>query len=371
MSTETRQGKRKSRLAFGSVVKVKNRDKRLLSYGVRWTQDNKRHFRSGFPTKELADAFRAAKQVESCTAKITGQPLATPTTMSRLVEAYVAWTKGAGGLAPATSKNAAKAMAPVVAKFGDRVVDEIRPREWIALADEVGAELKPTTWNLYRGYWSVVLRWGMKRGMCAIDHVGVGDSPAVARREGPARTPPFLSREALSQLYGAMPVGKYRAATILLGELGLRLREATEMDWGEIAPDWSTFTLPDARAKGGKGRALLIPPRAQVALREQASARPGGSPPAAGRVFDFHTTQFSCEFRKGADGAGMTTLTPHGLRHSFASNLAALGAPPAAIQQVLGHAQLATTMIYMRHAPLDAAKQAMALYAKSAPAEEE
>jgi site-specific recombinase XerD len=54
--------------------------------------------------------------------------------------------------------------------------------------------------------------------------------------------------------------------------------------------------------------------------------------------------------RRKADKAGIDrAIRPHGLRHAFASELAAEGQPLTVIRDALGHSSLATTDVYLRH----------------------
>jgi site-specific recombinase XerD len=55
--------------------------------------------------------------------------------------------------------------------------------------------------------------------------------------------------------------------------------------------------------------------------------------------------------RRASRRAGLRSIGPHALRHTFCSHLAMRGAPPRAIQELAGHRSLNTTLRYMHLSP--------------------
>lgn len=134
---------------------------------------------------------------------------------------------------------------------------------------------------------------------------------------------------------------------------GCRISEMLPVTWGEI--DFSRGTLI-VTGKGSKDRLVILgkPTLAALkALRATAMAHAGVRADATARIF--LTDSFSpmtrgfaeCRMKRYLVEAGLPTdITPHKLRHSFATHLLDAGADLRSVQEMLGHASLSTTQIY-------------------------
>ena len=133
---------------------------------------------------------------------------------------------------------------------------------------------------------------------------------------------------------------------------GCRIGEATGLDWERVDLERGTARVI---GKGSKER-LVILGRPTVtalrALREADAALPADAA-AADAVFrtDRGARMYAREMERRMKAylaeAGLSAgLTPHKLRHSFATHLLDAGADLRSVQEMLGHASLSTTQIY-------------------------
>lgn len=185
---------------------------------------------------------------------------------------------------------------------------------------------------------------------------GVRADEPTARLEAPrqARTlPRFLSEaevEALLAAAAGLPDGRgltASAAFELLYSTGLRVSELLGLTRAAVA---AQAPLLPVRGKGGKERLVPVSAAARRAVQALVAAAPASRYVFAGRDPRRPLTRqgFDLIVRDTALAAGIDPgrVSPHVLRHSFASHMLARGADLRSLQILLGHADIATTQIY-------------------------
>ena len=189
----------------------------------------------------------------------------------------------------------------------------------------------------------------------------LGQNPAdlVASPKRASKLPKVLSSEQMAAVLDRIPARtplevRDRAMFELAYSCGLRCEEITGLDTGSI--DFEAEQLR-VRGKGGKERLLPVGEPAQRALRRYLeTARPTLAEERGetalllsknGRRLSSSDVRRRLQrwVREAAIGAG---VSPHSLRHSFATHLLEGGADLRSIQELLGHASISTTQIYTR-----------------------
>ena len=161
----------------------------------------------------------------------------------------------------------------------------------------------------------------------------------------PKTLPKFLSKEAIlrSVEYINYPDASWfelrdKALILFLYACGLRISEALNVKKSDIEEGWVKVTM----AKGEKQRVVPIAEVALRAINEYLAKRPCGSEyifvnkncNKLSRISAFHITK------------KYLNVSPHTLRHSFATSLVLGGADLRIVQELLGHSSLNTTQIY-------------------------
>lgn len=149
------------------------------------------------------------------------------------------------------------------------------------------------------------------------------------------------------------PVVRYRDAAMLetIYSCGLRISEVCGLRAADI--DWSE-QLVRVRGKGRKERLVPIGEPALRAIEtywQRLPQPPSGNAPVFlaenRRRSPVNVCAFTRKFKRYLALAGLDpNLTPHKLRHSFATHLLDAGADLRSVQELLGHAHLTTTQVY-------------------------
>src|SRR5580698_2158036 len=165
----------------------------------------------------------------------------------------------------------------------------------------------------------------------------------------PRKAPVVLSQEEVSRLLQAAPGLKYKAALSAAYGAGLRVSEVTHLKVSDI--DSERMMLRVEQGKGQRDRDVMLSPQLLQLLREWWKAArpqvwlfPGQNP-----INPVTARQLNRAVTAAKDLAGISKrVSPHTLRHSFATHLLEQGVDIRVIQVLLGHAKLETTALYTR-----------------------
>lgn len=185
------------------------------------------------------------------------------------------------------------------------------------------------------------------------------DRPDLARKlirlRYPRKLPVVLSSDEVARLLAATTCLKHRAALSVAYGSGLRVAEVASLKVGDI--DSKRMLIVVERGKGGRGRNALLSADLLGLLRawwqegrQHGVMRPGGWLfPGQDPAKPITTRQLSRVVEGAALAAGLTkNVSPHTLRHSFATHLLEDGTDIRVIQVLLGHAKLDNTALYTR-----------------------
>jgi site-specific recombinase XerD len=185
------------------------------------------------------------------------------------------------------------------------------------------------------------------------------DRPDLARRltvvRQPRRLPAVLSVEEIALLLQAAPGPKYKAAFATAYGAGLRVSEVVALKVGDT--DSKRMLLRVEQGKGRKDRDAMLSPQLLELLRDWwVEGRRRGVLLPRGWLFPgrnliepLSTRQLNRAVHAAAEAAEIKKrVSPHTLRHSFATHLLEQDTDIRVIQVLLGHAKLDTTARYTR-----------------------
>ncbi|MBI4256547.1 tyrosine-type recombinase/integrase [Candidatus Uhrbacteria bacterium] len=241
----------------------------------------------------------------------------------------------------------------------EKITDDLvhRFRLWLnrAVEGREAATLKKST----RNYHLIALRSFLKY-LARKDVISLApEKIELARQE--MREVEFLEADELDRLLiqpmklgGGLVALRDKAILELLFSTGMRVSELSKLKIENINLSRDEFTV---RGKGGKLRVVYLSSTAKDTLKEYLSKRRDPSPflfvghdrAKGGRGQTGGLTPRSIQrlVERYAKAAGITKhITPHTLRHTFATDLLLGGADIRSVQSLLGHASITTTQIY-------------------------
>jgi integrase/recombinase XerD len=165
----------------------------------------------------------------------------------------------------------------------------------------------------------------------------------------PRKLPVILSPQQVARFLDAAPGLKYKAALSVAYGAGLRVSEVVALKVSDI--DSVRMVIRIEQGKGQKDRYVMLSPHLLELLRAwyKAAHPQGWLFPGQNRVSPMSTRQLTRACHAAAHMAEIgKRVSPHTLRHSFATHLLEQNIDIRVIQVLLGHAKLDTTALYTR-----------------------
>jgi site-specific recombinase XerD len=172
---------------------------------------------------------------------------------------------------------------------------------------------------------------------------------ALPSPKKPQTLPVVLSREEVTQFLEAAHPLKQRTILTVCYAAGLRIAEATHLQITDI--DSQRMVIRVDQGKGRKDRYVMLSPALLTLLRMYWKADrprhwlfPGKRP---GLPITSDAVHFACQQARRRAGL-KKPISPHSLRHTFATHLLEAGTDVRTIQLLLGHRSLSTTARYLK-----------------------
>lgn len=245
---------------------------------------------------------------------------------------------------------------------GDVKVSDIDPeliRKWRLWLNRLGTNTSDELQTITQTYHLIALRSFLK--FCAKRDIPALSADKVELPRVKRKQVTFLSEDELQRLFAQPDISKIaglrdRAILELLFSSGLRVSELVGLDRDHINLKRHEFMV---RGKGQKDRPIFISPEATKWIEHYLNKRDDtvralfirhGSAKHGPAGVDYQRLTARSVQRLVSHAASLAGITkhvsPHTLRHSFATDLLMNGADLRSVQAMLGHSNIATTQIY-------------------------
>jgi integrase len=354
----------------GSLLRHRHRSGAETWYG-KWRTDGRQVMRALGPARHVdgSPGLAAEQAEEALLAAITASKTTTPRRdvidVAEAGRRYITNREMLGLKRGTLSDYESYLRVHLIPFFDGRSLDEIDVdlvEAFIATKRAEGKAIKSV--RNYLGLLQAIFALALKRGWCAANPVAAIDKPRD-RQDHDIR---YLNGDELEELLRATPdteLGRLERTLYLTAAMtGLRRGELLALRWQDVDFEAGVIRVRRTYSRGEFGtpksrrsnRAVPLAERVATSLhgrRGESRFRSDSdlvfAHPDIGDVLD--PSKVRKRFQAAARRAGLRPVRFHDLRHSFATRLAAAGAPLRALQEWMGHADQRTTMIYSHFAP--------------------
>lgn len=270
-------------------------------------------------------------------------------------------------LRPVTASRYQQVIRQFQSEMGVTTLDEIHRETLLEWRSQVLQRARATTWNYYRRHFRALWRYARDAEWVLHDPLDrVGAAPEDRRIK-------TVSRDLLDQAMDALDDGDnrcleprwfWRIVLLIFYYTGMRRRQLAALTWGDVCWEENILRLSVAGSKTHREWDIPIPEPLREPLRDlhDRTITTAGPRGLQGRqVFDLglhrgqtryrgdgiRVSQISGFFRKLGDVLGQR-ISPHRLRHTLGTEIGRQENPPLrALQHLLGHTNLSTTMQYV------------------------
>jgi integrase/recombinase XerD len=301
------------------------------------TMGRKRRYKETFKGTETE-----ARIYERELKKALGKPVRDAETIAGMIEPYLEWSRLHDS--EKTYKNKKRMLfSNILAYFGGLRPDLITRQTIEAYQQKRLEQIKKDRKGRYNGRRAVnlelmclsnLVKWGVEHGLCSEPLVKVR---ALSYKRP---MPSVLSLEETVAFFEAL-TPLYRPLFLCLYQAGMRKTEALSLKWEDV-----NFQTGYLRILGKRNKERFVPMTRSLVMALSSLPRDNEyvfTNPRTGKPF----VELRKAIKSACKKAKITKkLTPHTLRHSFATHLLELGHDIRFIQVLLGHEQISTTQIY-------------------------
>lgn len=238
-------------------------------------------------------------------------------------------------------------------------IDSELVRKWRLWLNRLGTNVSDELQKSTQNYHLIALRSFLK--FCAKRDIPALPAEKIELAKTTRKQVTFLNEDELARLFAQPDINtlgglRDRAILELLFSSGLRVSELTGLDKDHINLKRREFMV---RGKGQKDRPIFISPEAAEWLQKYIDKRDDNTKPLFIRYSGTKQVNLSGNFHRLTQRsvqrlvsryallAGITKhVSPHVMRHTFATDLLMNGGDLRAVQAMLGHSNIATTQIY-------------------------